>query len=579
MSFSNTQGADISYYQGAVNFIKMRDYGFKFVILRLGYAVYQDKRFTEYMINSAGVLPRTVYHYYDPIHPPLEQANKVLSILAPYKAQIKRVWLDFEFTWGGDYTAPQHWLTYRNAIRAAGYRTGIYTRASWWDSRVGSYANEFATDPAWVAQYNTSLTLIPLGWKSKPEPRVMIWQKGTPAIGIAAGVSSQEIDLDVWNDDFSFADEWGTVSPPPPPVPSDVIDKKYKGITRITGTRFGRRVFITITDPKLVRYEVVHEYNATSNVARSRGATIGRNGGEWDKRTLPYRPIDYAVSNGWELIPRFGRPSFLVFNDGTVAIDHKTKTSVRQAATGLRYLVENGAISPTLDITDTYRTARTLDGVTADGKHISVVVEGENQNNVTRYGVTLKEAALIMLEFGAVKAFDQGGGGDSVDYYDGGVRNIPEDISNGVHVERFIPQHLLIYAQQESTMADYIEYTATGNRAIRTSYGVTKPRIAQFSDLLVNKKANGEPLMRLTLTASDIPTTGGMVGDVWVHVYTNDGIAVNGWTALKHNGDTQLTERLVTAPTTPPPTSKPDLNITIAADGYQSVQVTLKPQA
>ena len=41
-----------------------------------------------------------------------------------------------------------------------------------------------------------------------------MWQSGTPSIGLAAGVSSLEIDYDKWNDDFDFADEWGGTQPP-----------------------------------------------------------------------------------------------------------------------------------------------------------------------------------------------------------------------------------------------------------------------------------------------------------------------------------------------------------------------------
>jgi GH25 family lysozyme M1 (1,4-beta-N-acetylmuramidase) len=184
-------GFDISYYQGAVNFQQMKAYGASFLILRCGYADVKDTRFDEYMAQSNGVLPRKVYHYYDPLISPQRQADKVILTLAPYKTQITRVWLDFEFPWEGGYSAPSYWATYRNIIEAAGYKTGIYTRALWWNGRVSdTQAADFAKRPAWVAQYNTSLTLIPKGWTS-----AMIWQKGTPAIGIEAGVSSKVYPL------------------------------------------------------------------------------------------------------------------------------------------------------------------------------------------------------------------------------------------------------------------------------------------------------------------------------------------------------------------------------------------------
>jgi hypothetical protein len=164
------------------------------------------------MANNGQQFPNvSVYMYYDPRFNPIDQANKVVSVLAAYKGRIRRVYLDLEFTWGGSYEAPQYWKTCRDIIRNAGYKTGWYTRATWWDSRVGNYAAEFATDPVWAAQYNTNLTLIPKGWT-----KAMIWQKGTPAIGADAGVSSAEIDLDLWNTDFDFVAEWGGVQPPPP---------------------------------------------------------------------------------------------------------------------------------------------------------------------------------------------------------------------------------------------------------------------------------------------------------------------------------------------------------------------------
>lgn len=205
-------GFDISKYQGVVNFIEMVAYGAKFLILRCAYGARTDEEFLTYIDDAVGLLPLSVYHFYDPQVSPIDQANKVIGLLAPYKSIIKRVWLDLEFWWDGPYTAPQHWRTYRNMIKAAGFKVGWYTRATWWDARVGSYAADFAQDPLWAAQYNNVLNLIPRGWS-----KAMLWQTGTPSIGHAAGVSSREIDHNLWNDEFSFFEEWNAESTPPPP--------------------------------------------------------------------------------------------------------------------------------------------------------------------------------------------------------------------------------------------------------------------------------------------------------------------------------------------------------------------------
>lgn len=202
-------GFDVSKYQVAINFQTMKSYGAQFVILRAGYALAQDERIAQYLPAVAGVLPFNLYHYYDPLYAPTEQAKKIISILAPWRGQFSRLWLDFEFNWPGAYTAPAHWLTYRNAIEAAGYPTGIYTRKTWWDARVGSLAAEFAQRPLWVAQYSSVLTMIPAGWT-----RPMLWQDGTPTIGAQVGVGSAEVDHDLWNDEFDFAAEWLNLAPP-----------------------------------------------------------------------------------------------------------------------------------------------------------------------------------------------------------------------------------------------------------------------------------------------------------------------------------------------------------------------------
>lgn len=204
------QGFDISYYQGAVNFAKMLAYGARFLVLRVVYAAKKDVRFEEYITAAFGLLPLSVYAFYDPAVAPQTQASAVIAALQPHKGKFRRVWLDFEFWWSGAYSDPKWWKVYRDTIEAVGYATGIYTRATWWDSRVGTYAAEFATRPLWAAQYSSALTLIPKGWTS-----AAIWQRGALPIGIDAGVSSPNLDVNYWNTEYNFAAEWGAVEVPP----------------------------------------------------------------------------------------------------------------------------------------------------------------------------------------------------------------------------------------------------------------------------------------------------------------------------------------------------------------------------
>ena len=110
--------------------------------------------------------------------------------------------------------------------------------------------------------------------------------------------------------------------------------------------------------------------------------------------------------------------------------------------------------------------------------------------------------------------------------------------------------------------ANYYDYVATGNRAIRVSWGATSARISAYSDFLLNTHAQGGALPedRHTLTATEAVALQGLVGDVWVKLYANNGRTVVGWTALTHKGLPQCTEKLFVV--TPPPTVEPSIFVT-----------------
>lgn len=218
-------GFDISYYQDnpstsqVVDFQKMKAYGASFVIIRAGQGNFIDPDWNTHKNNSRGVLPRAVYWFYDPIREPIAQASLLLSALDGEVFE-GRIWLDLEFYWAGNYSAPRYWKAFRDRIKSTGLQFGIYTSKTWWDGKVtAAEAADFAQDPFWVAQYNTVLTRIPEGVVN-----AMMWQDGTPSIGIAAGVESQEIDHNKWNSLFDFNAEWGVQLPPPPPSPGGTMD-------------------------------------------------------------------------------------------------------------------------------------------------------------------------------------------------------------------------------------------------------------------------------------------------------------------------------------------------------------------
>ena len=207
-------GVDFSKWQGVINFVKVKAAGIRFLILRCSYGITPDERFIENITAAIGVFIGWlfgVYHYYDPRYSPQSQASKLLSVIGPYRKYIRRVWIDLEFTWAGGYEASKYWKEFGEIILAAGYDIGFYTRATWWDSRVGALSSWFAQFPLWAAQYSSKLTLIPKGWG-----RADIWQNG---IGITADkfeagtLGSKEYDHDISDDTF-YVSEFGGTPPP-----------------------------------------------------------------------------------------------------------------------------------------------------------------------------------------------------------------------------------------------------------------------------------------------------------------------------------------------------------------------------
>lgn len=419
-------------------------------------------------------------------------------------------------------------------------------------------------------------------------PPVKVWQYTDK--GRLAGLA-ENVDLN-WMDKAYLASLGGAVEPPP--SNQDTVTEPFQGVRRITGMRYGRQFSLVIADPKQVRYEVRHvtggdQRDIATNIAKQTGAQFVWNGGDWDKYFYPYLPKDLAVSHGVTRVPRkTARPSLIFQKDGTPSMNHVNISGQWNVTTGVRYIVQNGALPSYLSGTEvqyTDRTARSIEGLDGNGHVMRLTIDGENLTTV-RYGVTLKEAALLMVEYGCVTAFDTGGGGDTCEVMNGKLMNVPEDVSNGVHVQRNVPEFLVLYAQENETMADYYEYTATGNRAIRTGAAVTFPRIPSNSDLLNGTKAKGgaTPADRVTL-ASDLFYNGqkvGMAGDVWVKVYDNNGKPVDGWTALKHMGELQLTERLIAVVEPPPPSGNEPFNITVTVnvEGYydNSATITMLPK-
>lgn len=213
-------GADVSKYQGyppyfpVVDFHTMRAYGFDFVVIKAGQRNYVDPAFYINWSEAKGVIPRATYFYYDNTYSAIAQAKIYYDLI---KDDIEGIcWLDLEDGKPGDYKGFRYWYdfleTFQMLSGLPNERIGIYTAFYYWfDEMLKANLSQrqyFKKYPLWLANYGAvnsnplypdfSKIVIPYPWV---DTDCLMVQTGTPAIGTQAGVSSFEIDYNVFNGD------------------------------------------------------------------------------------------------------------------------------------------------------------------------------------------------------------------------------------------------------------------------------------------------------------------------------------------------------------------------------------------
>lgn len=194
-------GADISYHQGAVDFVKLKQMGVKFVIIRAGYGETQDKMFTAY-INAALMVGIAVgaywFIYAGDADKSKKNAEKFNQVIKPYKDKITcGVWADWEYD--SDKRAGTLTVTQRSdlvdifcqTMENYEYEVGVYANKDYIQSKFTTEL--IAKYPLWYARYGKEMGAAAYKGKGgKP----YIWQYSSKGLGKDYGVSSDYIDLD-----------------------------------------------------------------------------------------------------------------------------------------------------------------------------------------------------------------------------------------------------------------------------------------------------------------------------------------------------------------------------------------------
>lgn len=146
-------GVDVSHYQGRVAWRQVADSGVEFVFLKSTEGIhYVDPRYH----RNAQALARTAllagaYHFYDPAHDPIEQAEHFLATVEIGKGSLPPV-LDVEtardLTPEAIRSGVIQWM--RHVEQRTGCRPVLYTNPSFWRRYLDP---QLATHPLWLAQY------------------------------------------------------------------------------------------------------------------------------------------------------------------------------------------------------------------------------------------------------------------------------------------------------------------------------------------------------------------------------------------------------------------------------------------
>jgi GH25 family lysozyme M1 (1,4-beta-N-acetylmuramidase) len=204
---------DISFWQSFANFQTMKAAGANGTILRAGQGAWKDTKFDEFRAGVRPILPFGSYWYYDNRYAPTTQADLYASILGSDPGSMG-AWLDLEDGQTGAYGTWQHWQAFieRFKQKQPNVRLGIYTRASYIDSRIPSAQHTyFKQFDLWVAHYGVTTPSIPKAWSTW-----LFHQYTSTCDGKTYGVGSASIDLNRYNGTIEeFEKLFGGVTTPP----------------------------------------------------------------------------------------------------------------------------------------------------------------------------------------------------------------------------------------------------------------------------------------------------------------------------------------------------------------------------
>ncbi|MDG4864636.1 lysozyme [Streptomyces sp. T-3] len=172
-----TEGVDVSSHQGNVNWSGLWSSGVKWAYVKATEGTYYKNPYFAQQYNGSynvGMI-RGAYHFATPdTTSGATQADYFVNNGGGWSRDGKTLpgALDIEWNpygaqcYGKSQSAMVTWI--RDFLNRYKARTGrdavIYTATSWWKTCTGNYSGFGATNPLWVARYNTTPGELPAGW-------------------------------------------------------------------------------------------------------------------------------------------------------------------------------------------------------------------------------------------------------------------------------------------------------------------------------------------------------------------------------------------------------------------------------
>lgn len=163
----STKLLDISYWQGTLDFNKIKNDGYNYIILRAGYGTTKDPKFDEYATNCKkyGIKIGAYWFCYSTnVSEVKKEVRKCISVIKPYDIDLP-VFFDFEYDTVekakekgvnlGMTQCSQFTITFCEAIKKAGYTPGFYANTDYYKN----YFNSTVKNKGyvfWLAHYKNN---------------------------------------------------------------------------------------------------------------------------------------------------------------------------------------------------------------------------------------------------------------------------------------------------------------------------------------------------------------------------------------------------------------------------------------